>query len=354
MTGLSNRPLKLEQAYLPQDSRLSLVNGIDLTKSVPEVVQMLMEKVEEAQTISHVFFTAYIQKDDFESLKEVNTALLDTAIRAIEKVSPNLKMVILQTGGKGYGLEFPDKVTISPPLREDMARIPEPYASKIFYYTQYDLLSELSKGKEWTFAEVRPDGIVGFTPTSNAMNLAQGIGLYLAIYREVHGEGAKVNFPGSERGWKCKHSDTSQGILAKMEIYAATHIEQCGGGGVFNIADGKTVTWEDVWPKLCKHFGLVGESPASGPIPMEEFVKKHAHAWKKLVESYNLKENVVEEQNWPFVHFMLVDFDFDRQYDLTRSREVGFDQEIDTSEGYVKAWERMRKANILPPRAAYL
>ncbi len=95
--------------------------------------------------------------------------LLDTAIRAIEQVSPALKMVILQTGGKGYGFEFSGKVCIDPPLRESMPRIPEPYASKIFYYTQYDLLTELSKGKDWTFAEVRPDGIVGFTPISNAM-----------------------------------------------------------------------------------------------------------------------------------------------------------------------------------------
>jgi hypothetical protein len=57
ITGLSNRPLTLEQAHLPQDPRLNLVNGIDLTKCVDEVVQMLKEKVEDAQTISHVFFT---------------------------------------------------------------------------------------------------------------------------------------------------------------------------------------------------------------------------------------------------------------------------------------------------------
>nr|GFD58056.1 hypothetical protein [Tanacetum cinerariifolium] len=86
-----------------------------------------------------------------------------------------------------------------------------------------DLLADLSKGKGWTFAEVRPDGIVGFTPISNAMNLSQGIGLYLTIYREVHGRGAKVNWPGTEKSWKCKHSDTSQGILARMEIHAAMH-----------------------------------------------------------------------------------------------------------------------------------
>lgn len=44
---------------------------------------------------------AYIQTGDFESLKKVNTDLLDVAVRAIEKVAPKLVTVILQTGGKG-------------------------------------------------------------------------------------------------------------------------------------------------------------------------------------------------------------------------------------------------------------
>ncbi|KAH6619911.1 hypothetical protein C7974DRAFT_435445 [Boeremia exigua] len=318
--------------------------------SVSEVVQMLKEKVQDAHTISHVFFTAYVHTDDFESSRRINTELIGTAVRAIEQVSPALKMVVLQTGGKGYGLEFPDKVTINTPLREDAPRIPEPYASRIFYYTQYDLLAELSVGKTWTFAEVRPDGIIGFTPINNAMNLAQGIGLYLAVYRELYGQGAKVNWPGTEKSWKCTHSDTSQGILARMEIHVATHIEECGNGGVFNIADGETVTWENVWPKLCADFGLVGEGPASDAESMEKFVKDNIGVWKKLAEKHGLKEKTVEDQNWPFVHFMLVQFDFDRQYDLTRKTEVGFKETIKTDEGYVMAWEKMRAAKILPPR----
>jgi hypothetical protein len=82
---------------------------------------------------------------------------------------------------------------------------------------------------------------------------------------------------------------------------------------------------------------------------MEKFVRDHIEAWKLLAKKHGLKEAVVDEQNWAFVHFMLVQFDFDRQYDLRRSREVGFIEEIDTAEGYFISWERMRKAKILPP-----
>lgn len=248
-----------------------------------------------------------------------------------------------------YGLEFPKEISIIPPLREDYPRIPEPYASNIFYYSQYDRLAELSKNKSWTFSEIRPDGIIGFTPVTNPMNLAQGIGLYLEIYKEVNGPGAKVPFPGTEHGYKSTHSDTFQDILSKMEIFAALNTDRCGGGRVFNVADGKTATWERVWPRLCEHFGLVGTSPDPAATPILEFVDHHKHVWKDIARRHGLKETLAEEQGWGFIEFMLVQFSFDRQYDLSRAREVGFNEEIDTVEGYKVSWERMRKAKMLPP-----
>jgi hypothetical protein len=68
-----------------------------------------------------------------------------------------------------------------------------------------------------------------------------------------------------------------------------------------------------------------------------------------MAEKYGLNKNLVEEQGWGHTHFMMVDFDFDRQYDLSKARSVGFDEAIDTAEGYFISWERMRAAKILPP-----
>jgi hypothetical protein len=69
-----------------------------------------------------------------------NAPILHVVIHAVEQLSSNLQSVILQTGGKSYGVEFPDKVTITPPLREDQFRIPKPYYDNVFYYSQVDLL----------------------------------------------------------------------------------------------------------------------------------------------------------------------------------------------------------------------
>ncbi|KAM0489474.1 hypothetical protein ACHAP8_012537 [Fusarium lateritium] len=349
ITGTVNRPKTVEQLELPQDERFQLASGIDLTKSLDEVIAALKAKVEDIETVSHVFFTAYIPKDDFETLKVVNTNLLENAVRAVEKVSPNLEVFILQTGGKGYGLEFPKEVKISTPVKESHSRIPEPWASKIFYYTQYDLLKSLSHGKKWTFSEIRLDGIVGFVPGSNAMNMAQGIAIYLTMFKEVNGAGAIVQFPGYEHGYHSTHSDTFQDILSKMELFAALNSGKCGDGGVFNIADGMTVTWAQVWPRLCEHFGLIGGAPDASATSMLDFVDKNKKAWYDVAKRHGVNEKLVDEQGWGHVHFMMVDFDFDRQYDLSQARSVGFLEEIDTVHGYILSWERMRAAKILPP-----
>ncbi|KAJ0303570.1 hypothetical protein COL516b_006575 [Colletotrichum fioriniae] len=395
ITGTTNRPLTLEQARLPaDDSRLTLVSGIDFTRAVDEVAAALRDKVPDVETVSHVFYTAYIDADDSKGQAAANTELLSVAIRAIEKVSPRLAFVVLQTGGKGYGLMYPDKVALRTPLREDSPRIPRPWADEVFYYAQHDLLRDLSRGKNWTFSEIRPDVIVGFAPTSNAMNMARGIGIYLSVWRYVFGAGAgsrgpggrvEVPFPGSLRSYRATHTDTNQDVLSKMEIFAAVvNPEGCGGGRAFNVADGGAVTsWSQVWPRLCERFGLVGVAPPSPPPPpppppppfssdaeadgsgntasgsttppppppppsMKDFIAKHDDAWVALAQEHGLDEGAAREYNWDFLHVMLVECDFDREYDLTRAREVGFEEGVDTVEGYFAAWERMSSAKQLP------
>ncbi|KAM5387026.1 hypothetical protein ACJZ2D_000319 [Fusarium nematophilum] len=338
ITGTTNRPLTAEQARLPNDPRINLVSGIDFTRPVDEVVPLLKEKIPDIHTT-----------DDFESLNTINTNLLEVAVRAVEATSPKLQSFILQTGGKGYGMQFPKESGLKAPLHEDLPRIPEPWASKVFYYPQVDLLKKLSQGKSWTFTEIRPDGIVGFTPVKNPMNMSQGIGIYLTLFREVYGTGATVPFPGREHGYHATHSDTFQDILAKMEIYAAIHSDKCGNGRAFNIADGETVTWAHVWPHLCAHFHLVGKGPVKDSIPMEQFVREHRDKWVALAKKHGVEEGLVDRQGWFHTQYMLVDFDYDRQFDLSRARSVGFTEEIDTVQGYFEAWERMRAAKQLPP-----
>ena len=44
---------------------------------------------------------------------------------------------------------------------------PEPYATKVFFYSQTNALANVAHDKKWTWSEVRPNVIVGFVPTTN-------------------------------------------------------------------------------------------------------------------------------------------------------------------------------------------
>lgn len=228
-----------------------------------------------------------------------------------------------------------------------MPRIPEPWRKNIFYYDQYDILQERSKGQKWTFSEIRPDGIIGFVPGTNAMNLAYGIAYYLTLYREVHGKGAEIPFPGRPHGYHSTHTDTFQDILSKMEIYAALNRDKCPNGSAYNIGDGNTVSWAQVWPGICSYFGLVGVEP-QGERKIEDFVHENQGSWSRLAEAHGLKTGSVEGFNWPFVQFMLVDFDFNREYSLDAARSVGFKESIDTVQGYRTTFDRMVDAKLIP------
>ena len=56
ITGLTNRPLSIEDAHLPKDERLELIGGIDLSDPLDEVKKILKEKVKDIEKVTHVFY----------------------------------------------------------------------------------------------------------------------------------------------------------------------------------------------------------------------------------------------------------------------------------------------------------
>jgi hypothetical protein len=259
---------------------------------------------------------------------------------------PDLKFWTLQTGGKAYGVEFLPHVPYNPPLKESTPRAPEPYASKIFYYGQYDALQKLSAGKGWSFVEIRPDAVVGFVPQNNAMNLAQGLGLWLAMWKSFEGEGSEVPFPGNEHVWKGKHTDTSQDILARAHIWSSLQGEKVNGKA-FNVGDG-VFTWEQVWGGICGYFGLKGVGPGSTKLTGTAWVEAHKGKWAEWVKSNGLREGALEGTGWDFMAVMLEKIPIDRQYDLSAIYAAGFEEKIDPVEDYHVAFERMRQATLIP------
>jgi len=53
--GLTNRPLKKKEALLPDDERLCLYSGIDLSAGV-DVVEAGMKRIQGIEEVTHVYF----------------------------------------------------------------------------------------------------------------------------------------------------------------------------------------------------------------------------------------------------------------------------------------------------------
>lgn len=56
ITGLTNRPLSKSDALLPDDDRISLVSGVDLSGSPASVIQALKAKVPRIADVTTAFF----------------------------------------------------------------------------------------------------------------------------------------------------------------------------------------------------------------------------------------------------------------------------------------------------------
>ena len=302
---------------------------------------------------------AYMFKEDPEQEIAINIQLLERAVTAMENIAKDLRFVLLPTGTKAYGVQcldqfpFPDKV----PLSEDLPRIPEPWRSQNFYYNMCDWLEQECSGKQWTWCEIRPDMIVGFVPNNNVYCLAQVLATYLALYRELEGEGAECAFPGTEVSWKNLSNDSSQDIIARFSIHCALHPDTCGRGQAFNVADNSTPnSWSHKWPIICDFFGLQGTPPpsgGSGPAP-GQYLADHSKEWKDLETKHSLATGRVgnDLSLGIFQYFIMTLLNFDRQLDLSKSHKAwntdGKAEEVDAKTAWWTAFHRFREARIIP------
>lgn len=175
------------------------------------------------------------------------------------------------------------------------------------------------------------------------MNAALQLGLYLSLYRRVHGAGARVPFPGTEKSWTNTHTDTSQDVLARFSIFASLREET--SGEAYNIADGPKTTWSYKWPKICEWFGLEGVGPEEGAKTPVELWGEERRVYERMVKEEGLKERELE---WKFCEMVIRMFDVDREYDLGKAQRLGWAEERLPEVGYWKAFEMMRAHGIIP------
>ncbi|TFL04561.1 hypothetical protein BDV98DRAFT_562463 [Pterulicium gracile] len=296
-------------------------------------------------------------EDSLEECK-VNCAMMERVAGAVSIIAPNLEAFVYSGGTRGYGIYVPGG-TFTAPLEESMAdNLPHDYAKTVAYPHFRKILAEAAGGT-WTWTEICPDAVVGFTPGGSGFSLALHWAQYLSLYRyqnsPARGSGPvkklTVEFPGVEAAYHASFTPVSTQTFGRIAIHAALHQDQCAGK-VINAADrARPTSWQELWPQIVDWFGMVGVGPSNNVSPGNASLKPGAYVekYKHLFQERGM-ENAITcgvgagSKQLDSVGSWLT---FDRQLSLERLRSVGFVEEIDPAKGWAEAFQRFREAGII-------
>ena len=299
--------------------------------------QVATTKLAEVRDATHVFYAAFQPSAgaaaNFAANVAGNLAMLANSVSAIERASHRLERVVLVTGTKYYGSHLGPFKT---PAREDDPR----HLPPDFYFDQIDWLTAFQRGKRWSWTEVRPQTLCGFSP-GTAMSILSVIAVYAAISKAL---GLPLRFPGKPGAFRSIYQVTESTHLANALHWAAT-TPQCANQA-FNITNGDYFRWCNVWPKIAEAF----EMPAGDvqTISLVAHMADKAPLWEKLAVQHRLQPHRFEDLvAWPFGDYVF-GCDWDVMTSTTKARQHGFHEVVDSEEMFVRLLKRFRHERIVP------
>ncbi|KAL8674759.1 MAG: hypothetical protein Q9168_000843 [Polycauliona sp. 1 TL-2023] len=349
---------------------------IDLTADAKAMAKQL-----QGIEVEYIFFAAYLQKDTEQENWDVNGAMLKNFLDALEITGAiqKLKRVILTTGAKQYGVHLgPPKQ----PMEESDPWIEGPGRPPNFYYNQQRIIADKAKGTSWDWVVTYPNDVIGVAK-GNFMNLATSIGIYAALCKEL---GGQLLFPGSETFYTCFDNFTYSRLHAQFNLWAA--MEPRCSNQAFNVVNGDTESWQNMWPKLAKRFAcqvpanqfdlpvereagsvvdLAPEPPmaeaaaerglqgkvAPGKVEQRIDLVKWSQrsdvkkAWEQLAAREGLEKTAFEKATWGFLGFVL-----GRNYNIvlsmSKARRLGWNGYIDTWDSLSESFDELEMEKILP------
>jgi len=282
--------------------------------------------------VTHMFCCALDGGIDATNTEQ-NRLLVANPVTVISSVAKNLERVVLQEGSKAYGRQLGPFKT--PAFESDSRHMPPN-----FYYEQEDFLIEFQKGKNWTWAVLRPEAVCGFA-VGNPMNLIMCFGVYAAISKEL---GMPLKYPGHLGGFDAINQVTDSGLLARMTVWSATSPN--AGNEIFNITNGDGFRYVNVWPDWAKQFGMEVAMPQR--IISSDVMTDKAPVWERIVEKHGLVPLPFEQTaGWPYF-----DFNMDTSWDVLMSDakriDRGFTEMVDTEAMFLRLFAEFRERKVLP------
>jgi nucleoside-diphosphate-sugar epimerase len=286
------------------------------------------------EPVTHAFFCARapFREGGVEDV-EGNVAMLAATLDALATRSDALEHVHLLEGIKWYGMHLGPYPT---PSREDDPRHLPPN----FYYDQEDLLSARAARAGWSWSASRPSYICDFAP-QRSRNLISVLGAYAAICREFD---MPLDFPGSAAAYAVLSELSDAACLADAIVFLSTH--DAGRNAAFNVTNGDSFRWCQVWPKLALWFGMPCGVPRN--MKLAKWMADKGPVWDKIVARHGLQPRLFASlASWEFADFVF-EKEWDMLSDTGKLRRAGFNACVDTIVMLRDQIEQYREAKLLP------
>lgn len=290
---------------------------------------------QELPPITHVFFAAYQPRPSRVEEIEPNLTLLRNAIDLAEMRGRSLERVVLVTGGKYYGLQWG---AIKTPATESDPRNLGPN----FYYAQQDYLIERGTAVGWTWTNLIPPFVTGFSDRA-PMNLVMVIGVLATLAREL---GQPLRFPGPELAWDSLHHVADADLIAAASAWAAASPN--AGDQIFNVANGDPSRWRHVWPKVAAHFGLPCGDPIA--VPLQQVASGSEALWRDIAHRECLRIsdlNMLVDWNWASYMFNTA-FANDVLLETGKIRRAGFHDCLDSDATLISRLAELQALRLIP------
>jgi nucleoside-diphosphate-sugar epimerase len=283
--------------------------------------------------VTHVFFCARSVEENYVIKLDPNRLIVENLLDALLPVAENLEHVQIIHGMKWYGSNLGPYRT---PAKESHPRLPGPN----FYYEQLDALIARQRGQRWTWSTLRPHFICGVSLGSPSNPLST-IGAYAAILKEL---GRPFDFPGEQGAFEAALNITDVRLLAKAMEWAATEA-RCANEA-FNIVNGDTFRWRDVWARLAAHFGM--EAGTVRPVKLRDFMADKGPVWAAVAERNGLRAGHVSEiADWAFAD-VLFEGAWEQTASVVKAHRFGFTGMVDTEEMLLDILTEYRRLELLP------
>ena len=283
--------------------------------------------------ITHIFFSAYVEKPDWAQMVAPNLGMLVNLLDAVEPHNSTLQHVNLMHGTKWYGNHLGPFKT---PAVEDDPR----HMAPNFYYDQQDFIRSRQQSKIWTWSAARPHGICGFA-IGNPMNLVMVVAVYATISKAL---GLPLRHPGSRANAAALYQVTDTAHLSKATAWMAT--EPGAANEPFNITNGDIFRWEDMWPHFADYFQMDMAPAQSIDLPL--MMADKAGLWSDIAEQYSLQSISYEQLvNWNYGAFVFTPT-FDIISSMTKARRYGFHDIVDSKEMFLRQFDQLREQSVIP------